>query len=103
MDGQLDLISPNVVSVGATSPNPGLMVLFPNKKLTLVFSASNNSVTAVNNATQSVAQDSAGNTEALTLPGFTESIVVAPDNATGFAAIPTALGERAISGRGSTC
>ena len=40
-------------------------------------------------SSQSVAQDSAGNTQALTLPGFTESMVVAPDNATGFAAIPT--------------
>ena len=88
VDGQLDLISPSVVSVGATSPNPGMMVLFPNKKKTLVFSASNNSITAVSNASQNVAQDSAGNTETLTLPGFTESIVVAPDNATGFAAIP---------------
>jgi hypothetical protein len=91
VDGQLDLISPNVVSVGATSPTPGLMVLYPNKKLTLVFSASNNSLTAVNNATQQVAQDSTGNTQTLTLPGFTESVVVAPDNATGFAAIPTVL------------
>lgn len=91
VDGQLDLISPSVVSVGATSPNPGMMVLFPNKKKTLVFSASNNSITAVSNASQNVAQDSAGNTETLTLPGFTESIVVASDNATGFAAIPTVL------------
>jgi len=91
VDGQLDLISPSVVSVGATSPNPGMMVLFPNKKKTLVFSASNNSITAVSNASQNVAQDSAGNAETLTLPGFTESIVVAPDNATGFAAIPTVL------------
>jgi hypothetical protein len=90
VDGQLDLISPSVVSVGATSPTPGLMVLFPNKKNTLVFSASNNSITAVSNVSQSVAQNSGGNTETLTLPGFTESIVVAPDNATGFAAIPTA-------------
>jgi hypothetical protein len=91
VDGQLDLISPSVVSVGATSPTPGLMVLYPNKRLTLVFSASNNSLTAVNNSSQSIAQDSAGNTQALTLPGFTESVVVAPDNATGFAAIPTVL------------
>jgi hypothetical protein len=90
VDGQLDLISPTVVSIGATSPTPGMMVLFPNKRKTLVFSASNNAVTAVNNASQNVAQDSSGNKETVTLPGFTESIVVAPDNATGFAAIPTA-------------
>ena len=80
-----------MVPVGSTSPTPGLMVLYPNKKLTLVFSASNNSLTAVNNVSQQVAQDSAGNTQALTLPGFTDSVIVAPDNATGFAAIPTVL------------
>jgi hypothetical protein len=90
VDGQLDLISPGLISVGATSPTPGTMVLFPNKGRTLVFSASNNSITVVNNASQSVAQSSGGTTESLTLPGFSESIVVAPDNATGFATIPTA-------------
>ena len=76
--------------MGATSPNPGLMVLFPNKRFTLVFSASNNSITVVNNATQSVAQTSGGTSASITLPGFSESIVVAPDNVTGFAAVPNA-------------
>ena len=57
VDGQRDLLSPSVISVGATSPTPGLMVLFPNKRFTLVFSASNNSLTVVNNASQSVAQN----------------------------------------------
>ena len=90
VDGQVDLISPNVVSVGATSPTPGQMVLYPNKRFTLVFSASNNSISVVNNASQSVAQSSGGSTESVALPGFSESIVVAPDNATGFAAVATA-------------
>jgi hypothetical protein len=90
VDGQHDLISPNVVSVGATSPTPGQMVLYPNKKFTLVFSAANNSISVVNNASQSVAQSSGGSTESVTLPGFSESIAVAPDNATGFAAVATA-------------
>jgi len=89
VDGQLDLISPNVVSIGATSTNPGQMVLSPSKKFTLVFSASDNSVTAVNNATQTIAQNS-GNNESFKLPGFTESMVISPDNATAFAAVPTA-------------
>jgi hypothetical protein len=90
VDGQLDLISPNVISVGATSPTPGQMVLFPNKRFTLVFSAANNSISVVNNVSQSVAQDSSGATESITLPGFSESIVVAPDNSSGYAAVPTA-------------
>jgi hypothetical protein len=90
VDGQRDLLSPGVISVGATSPTPGSMVLFPNKRFTLVFSASNNSITVVNNASQSVAQTSSGTSASITLPGFSESIMVAPDNVTGFAAVPNA-------------
>jgi hypothetical protein len=89
VDGQRDLISPNVVSVGATSPQPGLMVLYPNKRFTLVFSASNNSATVVDNSTQGVAQKT-GNNETFAVPGFTESIVVTQDNGTALAAVPTA-------------
>jgi hypothetical protein len=90
VDGQTDLISPNFVSIAATSPNPGLMVLFPNKRFTLVFSGTSNSILAVNNATETSAQNSSGTTASISLPGSTESIVVAPDNVTGFAAVPTA-------------
>ncbi len=90
VDGQRDLLSTGVISVGSTSPSPGLMVLFPNKRFTLVFSASNNSITVVNNASQGVAQTSGGKSASITLPGFSESIVVAPDNVTGFAAVPNA-------------
>jgi len=90
VDGQRDLLSTGVISVGATSANPGSMVLFPNKRFTLVFSATNNSLTVVNNASQSVAQTSSGTSASITLPGFSESIVVAPDNVTGFAAVPNA-------------
>ena len=90
VDGQLDLLSPGAISVGTTSPSPGLMVLFPNKRFTLVYSSSNNSISLVNNGTQSLSQNSSGNTIAITLPGSSESVVVAPDNVTGFAAVPTA-------------
>ncbi len=86
----LEDIQSNVVSVGATSPTPGLLVLFPNKRFTLVFSASNNSIAVVNNATLSLSQNSSGATTSITLPDFTESVVVAPDNVTGFAAVPNA-------------
>lgn len=90
VDGQLDLISPSVISVGSTSASPGRMVLFPNKRFTLVFSAVNNSLTTIDNSSQSIARSSGGSSAALTLPGFSESMVVAPDNITGFAAVPTA-------------
>jgi hypothetical protein len=66
------------------------MVLFPNKLFTLVFSSSNNSISRVNNKTQSLIQASSGSSSSIVLPGLSESIGVAPDNATGFAAVPTA-------------
>jgi hypothetical protein len=90
VDGQRDLLSPGVISVGATSPTPGLMALFPNKRFTLIYSSSNNSISLVNNQSQSLTQNSSGNSSSITLPGFSESIVIAPDNITGFAAVPTA-------------
>ena len=86
----MDLISPSVISVGATSPNPGLMVLFPNKRFTLVFSAYEQLPYRGQQChPKQVAQNSGRESLHITLPGFTESMVVAPDNATGFAAVPT--------------
>ncbi len=90
VDGQLDLIAPTLISMVSATPTPGPMVLFPNKKFTFVLSASNNTIGVVDNVSQSIAQTSGGNAQTFTLPGLTESILIAPDNATGFAAIPTA-------------
>jgi hypothetical protein len=90
VDGQRDLLSPNVVSVGTINSSPGPMVLFPNKKFTLVLGASGNTLGVVNNVSQSIAQNSSGTTETITLPGFSESVVIAPDNVTGFAAVASA-------------
>ena len=63
--------------------NPGLMALSPNKRLTLAFSASNNSITAINNSTQS----SIGSA---TLRGPTESMAVSVDGSTAYAAVSSA-------------
>src|SRR5205085_6077686 len=90
VDALQDLLSSGVISVGATSPTPGFMVLFPNKRFTLVFSSSNNSISIVNNKSQSLTQNSSGTTVSINLPDSTESIAVAPDNVTGFAALPNA-------------
>ena len=62
---------------------PGLMTLSPNKKLTLVFSKSNNSVAAISNATES----SIGS---VSLPGPTESMAVSQDGSTAYAAVSSA-------------
>ena len=91
VDGQRDLLSPSVVSVGATSPTPGLMVLVSQQEihagfqcleqLHLLWSIMRPRVSA---------KLFRGTSASITLPGFSESIVVAPDNVTGFAAVPNA-------------
>src|SRR5260370_34857459 len=63
-----------------------MMVLTPNRTLTLVISNgtqfSVNQLTIINNATESAVGS-------IALPGFTESIVVSPDGSAAYAAIPT--------------
>ncbi len=74
------------ISAGHT---PGMMVVTPNRTLTLVFSGdgtqfSDNQLTVIDNATQSAAGS-------IALPGGTESIVVSPDGSAAYAAITTAF------------
>ena len=68
------------ISAGAT---PGMMVETPNLNLTLAFSSLGNTLALVGNAAESASA-------AVTLPGFTESIAVAPDSLTAYAAVPSA-------------
>jgi hypothetical protein len=63
-------------------PQPTFLVLSPDKKLTLTFSPANNSVGLVNNLSESFGGS-------ITLPNFTESLVIANDNSTAYAALPT--------------
>lgn len=62
---------------------PGLMVVTPNHVQTLAFSATGNTLSLVSNAQESALAS-------VSLPGFTESIVVSPDSQTAYVAIPTA-------------
>jgi hypothetical protein len=80
IDASQDLRAPAFVS---TSNLPGLLVLAPNRKLTLAYSSADNSVAIVNNATES----SSG---AITLTGSTESIAISPDASTAYAAVNNA-------------
>ncbi len=80
-------VRPGVAPISAGN-NPGMMVLTPNLALTLVFSgigtqASDNQFTVINNASESAVGH-------VSLPGLTESFVVAPDSSTAYVAIPTA-------------
>src|SRR4029077_9994703 len=64
---------------------PSFMVLAPTPKITLVYDTSGNTVQFIDTAQEEVLGS-------VTLPSFTESIVVSPDGKTGYAALP-ALGE----------
>jgi hypothetical protein len=80
-------VRPGVAPISAGN-NPGMLVLTPNLALTLVFSgigtqASDNQFTVINNASESAVGH-------VSLPGLTESFVVAPDSSTAYVALPTA-------------
>jgi len=87
-----DVLSPSVISLLTSSLQPGLMALAPNLKYTAVYSPSGNTVTVIDNSTEAVALASGTNSPEpnITLPGFTESLVIASDSATAYAAVPTA-------------
>jgi hypothetical protein len=85
-------LSPFVVALTGESAQPGLMVVAPDLKFTLVYSQNGNSVTVVNNSTETVAAG-AGSTNtlpAITLPGLTESIAISPFSTSAYAAVPAA-------------
>lgn len=81
VDAQKD-VRAAVAPIGAGN-TPGMMVLTPNRTQTLVFSSSGDQLTVINNASESAVGQ-------ITLPGFTESIVVSPESSTAYAAVPTA-------------
>ena len=95
VNAETDTLTTSVVSLGGISPQPGLMVLSPDKKFTVVFSASNNSVATVDNAIEAPVQSGSSSLSPIVLPDFTESIVVSPDDQFGYAAVRNApvLGE----------
>jgi hypothetical protein len=92
VDATRDVLSTSVISLLGESTQPGLMAVSPDLKFTLVYSPTGNSVTAIDNTTETIATG-AGSTTSLPpfiLPGFTESIVVNPASTSAYAAVPTA-------------
>jgi hypothetical protein len=77
-----------LVSPIAAGNTPGMMLVTPNRALTIVFSGtgtatSDNQLTFIDNVNETSSTH-------LTLPGMTESIAVSPDSSTGYVAVPTA-------------
>ena len=85
VDATLDVLSPASISLIGVVAQPGLMVVSPDFRSTLVFSPPGN-ILVINNATESPANG----VPSISLPGSTESIAVGSGSAIAFAAVPDA-------------
>jgi hypothetical protein len=85
-----DQLTRFTVNVSSQLAQPGLMALSPDRKFTIVFSAANNAISVVDNTNESLAASGMRSIPVINLPGFTQSIFVGPDNASGYAAVPSA-------------
>jgi hypothetical protein len=86
MDASLDLLSPSVINLSSltnTVKSAGLMAESPKKDYTLVVSPPDNKIAIIKNSTEAFSN-------ALTLPGTTNSLFVWTDDITAFVAIPNA-------------
>ena len=93
VDASSDKLSRSAISL-SRAPHAGLMAISPNLKLTVVFSGQgqNNSIVIIDNTTESAATNRNG-TETIptfSIPGSTESMFIANDNITAYAAVPSA-------------
>lgn len=95
IDATQDQLSLDRISLGGSAAPPGAMVLFPNKRFTLLFNVgsttvnTSSNITLVNNATENVGGPNGGG-GTMTLPDVTRSVVVAADNLSAYAALPNA-------------
>lgn len=91
IDASKDVLGRNAVNLSGQGSNPGLMVVSANRKASLVFSATGNTIALVDNSREAPAQNSGGSTlSAITLPDFTESMLISADNTTAYAAVRNA-------------
>jgi hypothetical protein len=92
IDASQDKLSPAPISLAGTVAQAGMMAVSPSLALTLVFSPSDNTIAVVDNAAESVGSSTNGGPTVSTfiLPGLTESMFVAKDNLTVYAAVPGA-------------
>jgi hypothetical protein len=90
VDASKDVLSPFRVSLSGFASQPGLMAVSPNKNFTMVFNSANNSITLVDNTSEAPVRGTNGALPPINLLASTESMFVANDNGTGWAAVPGA-------------
>jgi len=86
INAQNDTLDGEAISLQGTITQPSQMLLSPSRQYSLIYSPAANNFAYVNNTTEAVATGSGS----ITLPGFTESFVIASDNSTGYTAVPSA-------------
>jgi hypothetical protein len=85
VDATQDLLSPATISLLGIVAQPGLMVVSPDLRFTLVFSPPGN-ILVIDNATETAANG----VPTISLSGTTESIAVANNSTIAYAAVPNA-------------
>ena len=92
VDATQDLVSFANISLTGTVAEAGLMALSPDLSRTLVFSPADNTIAVIDNSTENVGSSVNGGAAVATfvLPGLTESMFVAKDSVTVYAAVPSA-------------
>ena len=90
VDATQDVLSTSFISLLTASPQAGLMALSPDLKYTMVFSPSGNLIALIDNTTEALATNGTASVPTITIPGNTGSMFIGADNATGYAAVPTA-------------
>ena len=92
VDATQNFVARANISLLGTVTQAGLMAVSPSLSLTLVFSPADNTIAVIDNATESVGSSSSGGAtvSSFVLPGLTESMFVAKDNVTVYAAVPSA-------------
>ncbi|HXY14559.1 MAG TPA: hypothetical protein VEI26_08670 [Terriglobales bacterium] len=92
VDAQKDIVSFSTIGLLGDSDQPSMMVVSPDLSRTMVFSPTGNTVSVVDNTTEAIATISGSSTSVptITLPGLTESMFIAKDGVSAYAAIPSA-------------
>jgi len=92
VDALDDLVSPSTISLLGQSTQPSLMVVSADLSRTMVFSPQGNTISVVDNRAEAIATITGGTTSVptITLPGLSESMFIAPDNVSAYAAVPSA-------------
>lgn len=92
VNAQNDTLPGNTIGLTGELVQPSMMTLSPSRRYTLVYSPTSPAVALVDNTKESLAENSSGSaaTTSISLPGMSESMFIANDNATGYVAVPSA-------------